>query len=825
MSDTQADDDTPVQPALEIRAPSRGSRWTVALPDGRSELVNPDDGRDLRRAARSLQVREDLIRPALLNARARIMPPLAPAVTSAVEIMARPLDRDETASQVFAGMDAALAGSPYPMLSWDGTRRLAALDVDIDRAGGPGATFGETDLTEILYAPAPTPGWAWRTQSGGLRLIFEPCERYGLTAAERAGLHALLVPRASFDVRTQRVELLSRTRMPPPQNPVRRGSGEYGVSDLRGALMRTGGRDAVPADQVNAWLAERGMQIGGRYEHTLCPINPAPSTSRESVMVLDDGVRCYRCEAWRPWSSLIGDVSTARPEPDPIVQAAAALVHWPHARLMLKALRPRCDDNMLRPGYKALVRVMHDARWPEVQEDAAEVFNDSLAVVRGRGLWLHADTLTSHDAVGPRTLGALPAARSGVEIERYMTGAPLAGFVPIEPVAHVVDRPTWRDGSVLVPRPIAGVAPEERLTYAEARRRLREAMGEGLSERWLDVVDLLVVAGLRAQLQRAAPPIVLLTGLPGSGKGVAVECARGILGLGSAHLRFDSPRELAMSVGEGLVAGAGILWADEIGKVVDWWHHSTVLLQLTAEHTWRKLHTGTVVTPVRAAIVLAGSSLPRGLATMTEIGRRATVVRLPRVNGDVSGRWQAGVGRAFGNNRLEEIRTTPAGAAIAEAWIEAALVEATGPASLSSWPEHADAIGGERLGEDAEARELQEIVAALYDLWRNGPDSLFVPADRRGAGWMRCWQVGRDDQAADLLAEWVHEDDDPHARAGRLGRLETTSVDAAAGLPDGADVTVAVRVRGRRVSARFVSGRDPASMDRRNATLFPAPVT
>lgn len=830
MTDIAPDAPAPVVPVpvLTVRPPSRGNRWTVSLDDGRSEMVNPDDGVQVRRAARVLNVTEEAVRAALVGARARVLAPLPdePEAVEPVTITGRNLDGGNVAPGTFAGLDDALARSPHLYWTWDGTRRLAALDVDVLDGMG---SFTEADVSNVTSAAAPTPSWAWITRGGGLRLMFEPCDRYGLSADERAGLHAILVPRASFNVITEKVELLPSTRRPPAGSIVTRGAADYGVMNMRGALLRSGGRDAAPPAEVEGWLAERDMVMGGRYEHERCPIDPGPTSGTPPIIITEDGIRCYRCagsrnDGWRSWASLVGVVTARRVDPEPYVAAADAFVHWTHARLILMAMRPRCTEGTLRLGYKALIRVLHDEKWAESSEKAAKVFDPRLAVVRGRSEWLHAASYAVHDAIGPLTLRALPACDSGPDLERFQTTERLEGYSPVEAVAHVVDRPTWREGSVLVPRRIPGEQPDERMPFAVARERLRAAMGAGCTDDWLDTVYLLVVAGLRAQLRLAVPPLVVLTGATRSGKGAAVECARGILGLPCARLRFDGARELAMSIGEGLDAGAGLLWADEVGKITDWWHQSTALLQLSGEHTWRKLHAGTVVSPVRAAILLVGSSLPRGLTTMSEVAARATVVRLPRVDVDVSARWGANVTASLGVPDLSGLRLTGAGAGIAEAWIAEARDEATGERARLSWPEHGDWLGGSRLGEDADARELAEVVAGLYRLWREGPDEAFIAPGTRGAGWLRCWASGRGDQGAELLSDWVSDDDDMRERVGRIGRLDTVIVADAARLPRGTDISLIVRARGRRVSVRFAAAADPASMDRRDPALFPAPL-
>ncbi|HYE93915.1 MAG TPA: hypothetical protein VEA38_22990 [Terriglobales bacterium] len=831
MSEQQDTTEAPATTPEPLRAerPERGTKWIVHR-GGLSERVDRLDGKDVRRAAKALNAAEADVRAAI-DAAAEMPAAAVQEPEVPVKVIGNDGGKpDGKLEQEYPDLDTALAQSPHEFLRWDGTRRLAALDVDV--LDGRPYPPGELDGYVRLAAPSPT--WAWPTRSGGLRLIFEPCERFGLNAAERAGMYAILVPEVSHHERTDRVELIARTRHPPKGERVLRPGGGYGVSDITGALMRRGGADAVPQELIDRWLDERAMVRGQRYDHMLCVIDPGPHGARDPVSVRDDGVFCFRCagtgNGWRPWAALVSVDSARKPaEVDPLVAQALYFVHWTHARLLLLSARPRVPEWVLRAGYRALLRVVHDAKWEEIaRERAAGVWRDDLRIVRGRGAWLHAHDYTLHDSVKLPTLRVLPwVGGSGPQCDRAATTSRLEGFVPIEPVAHVVTSPTWVGDAVLVPRPIGGEEPGCFLDLKDSRAALLSAM-PGASESWVDLVYLLVLAGVRAQLRLSPPPMVVVTGPTGAGKGAALAAAEGILASPHHEIGFNGPRELAASVGAGLEKGSALLLGDEIGKVSEFWAQSKVLLDLRDTHTWRKLYVGAVSAPMHAAIVLMGSTLPRGLTTMSEMARRAVLWTLPRVDRGVSARWESQACAALGVQGLQNLRESPMGAAIAEAFIERARADLRASEVLAGaclpvpWVEQARSVGASWMGEDEDACDLTEIVQRLYRLWCDGPDDIRIPDKQRHAGWLRCWRTGKGDAAAEALGDWVDDEDTLAERMGRLGRLETADVVDACGLPH--EVRLVVRAHGRRIAVRFVAPGFEVprkSIKRRDPEAFP----
>ena len=828
--------DTPAAPApLVARAPERaGRRWVVAR-NGVSERVEPSDGAQVRAAARALGATPEEVRAALEAGRVVALEAeraSAPATVAPIALEVRAWRRGAPGRETFASVEAALC-SDYDLIDWhDGTpqrtRLLAALDVDVGEEGG----YQPAEVEALMEAGPLWPRLGWVTKSGGVRLLFGADPSRGLAADEVAGLWALVTD-ALNDPRVAQVELKADTaRIPPGRRPAQRTAA--GVGDPLGWLAGTGGNEAVPPAARDRWLAERGLALDQREEHDRCPIDPSPGSRGSPVHVREDGIYCYRCagvrgDGWRSWARLIhrpGDLRESRPRPPAAVEAAQECVHWTHAEIVLTALRPTCPPRLLRCGYAGLLRLLHPERDEETLARVAAVWRADLQLVRGLHGWLRASDLQPHDSATARTIGALPWVRgSGPRADLAEGTGPLDGYVPILPTAHLVTRPTWathRSPTVVqVPRALPGVAPAGRMSAEDAWAAVRAA-SVGAPERWYALLRVLIVGALRAQLRPSVPPLVVVQGPSGSGKGAASEAAGGVLGSPLPELIFGGRLELDRSVGEGLERGALLLRCSEVGKVAHVWEHSGGLLSLCDAVTWRKLYSGSVTTPLTACVVLMGSTLPHGLATMTELYRRVSYVELPRVDPVVSGRWEGQVRATFGVDSWAAIRQRPYGAAVAAALVEEARAVALATAS-QPWPSTAEALGGGHLLEDDDARELRRTVEGLYALWRDpaGERCLVAPGERN-AGLLRAWSEhprnDPRDAAAELLSDWCDPEAPPHERRARLARFGTADAIALCNLAPESGVGLVVRQHGRRVAVGFRAPGDPPR------TSYPAPV-
>lgn len=446
----------------------------------------------------------------------------------------------------------------------------------------------------------------------------------------------------------------------------------------------------------------------------------------------------------------------------------------------------------------------------------ARIFDPHLTMLRCGGAWIRDGDYAGFPLTRP-SLAALPWTHGHpVRIDLATGNSDLAGYPPIEPVVHLVDQPSWRAGSVLVPVPVEGVEPATTdVTYEDARDELRRAL-PGVTDGWLDALLLLVVAGLRAQLALPEPPLVIIEMPSGSGKGALLAAASGVLGVHAQQISLDGDgEETQRSIGTALETRAPIVWCDEVGKVSGFFRKSAALLKLSRVYKYRALYIGDTVTPVRSAVVLVGSTVPPGMLTMQELDRRGVLTSWEPIPARTTARWPASVGRAFGVGGLQDLRQSATGATIAHAFVEEArrLLAAE---TLPPWPEQAITLGASRIRESNDMTELVDLARDLYRIWTDPTEdaAACVWEGRPYGGWLRCWHLGRGDLAADLISEWVDEDAPSRERWGRVvGPLSTVPLTDTVG--------VAVQARGKRLWVRFVAAANARSLERLDRDLFP----
>jgi len=709
----------------------------------------------------------------------------------------------------------------------------------------PGEGFSEVELAAIVdRCPGPLPAVAWLTKSRGLRYVFtdDAGLGYRLTAEEKAGVFALLAVELAHP-KVKKAELIAVTRRPPGGfDSVMGEDRRYGVRDLRGRLRASGGDESVTEAERATWLEEHGMRIGGRYSHAHCPGDPCPTSGTDPISVHDDGIKCFRCagttgRGYFSWAWLVSRRSEAHAfgeaQGDPAMSAAVHRVHWAHAELVLAARYPKLTAPLRRYGYMGLLKILNDQD-PERAALVDEVMSMRHVALRGETAWLSED----RDPVplSAQAIRGLPWARGSAYLaDLGGTASRLPGFSPVRPTRGLVDVPTWDDTerTVLLPR----YRRATEATPARVASSVDDALGRlqlalGLDSAHIQAVKILVVGSLIAERAKAAPPMVLLDGASGSGKGLVVHLAAGAFGERPAKLdTVGAAEEFDRSLGDGAERGAAILFGDEIGKIDGFWTKSSSLLQTTGYVSWRAMYRGHVCARLRSLVVLAGSTLPAGLVSMSELHRRMVVVRLPGADAAVSRSWSERLADYYeGVADASQLRTTPLGAELCDALLGwgRAYVDSLG-GNLPAWIDVATRLGAEALTGEEEGDQLDAVVRALYDAWREAPAAAFVPAKSRtafAAGWLRGNSTAAGDAAkpvADLLGEFLGRDDDTSDKArgvtiGRLGKLESADCRRILGVP----VRLRSRMHGRKVYVRFVSDTNRRAW-RDDTAAFPPP--
>ena len=812
--------------AITVTKAPRGNSYYVSVDGKPPERVNPLDAATVRRAAKAAGVPFDALWSAV-EAAARAPAPDATPPEPPFPVIAYGLPDAEPVTLEGAGPVAALEAAfatPFPYARWCERDKLCALDVDLVK-GAPGWT-DEDVRDNVPRTIGPLPALAWRSRSGGAHLVFVADAEgtgYGLTAEQRAAVYALTSPWLA-DAKVRQVELLAHTRV-PPFGVAWRATERYAVPNLKARLALDEGEGSVTQAEVETVLAELGLVIGERYPHTRCPIDPRPTSSDASlqVRVLDDGIHCFVCagltgKGFMPWARLLRRSQQDGPEeePDPVVAAAVARVHFAHANLLLQALHARMTAAGRRAGYAGLLKIMHPA-------DGEDVLAPSLELVRGPGQWLWSDTLSPAD-LSDATFRTVPWTRgipSRVDCARR--DPCLHGFEPVLPTRMLADRPSWIDGRLYAPVPTPTDAPfvgEPDATWSDLRARF-----PGMEAEHEVALRVLALAAARAQRGSGPPPIVLLLGGTNSGKTYLTNLVRGAIGGPTATIDVHDETETERSMGDGFASGAALLFGDEAGKSRGTWGISAPILRASSVFSYRALYHGHRTVAATAALVLAGSTPPTGCSTMAELVRRGVLVRLPSVRDVDAASWPAALRGWLGTENPLEVRRTPAGRRWAEGLIRWARDRALG--EDGAWRDVGMALGARSIAEAEEASgDLRHAIRELYGCWTGPSDKPFMAAGRR-SGWLRCHREGPEgdpaEAAAAALEHWLEPGLSEAARWARLGELRTARAATELGFPD-RRITLDLAGSGARLYARF-RNEDHPTAGRLDPAAFPKVTT
>src|SRR6185437_2244065 len=65
------------------------------------------------------------------------------------------------------------------------------------------------------------------------------------------------------------------------------------------------GTGSVTTEQVEAWLADRGVSRG-RHPATACPWQPKATDGNPPVLIDERGIVCFHCGRFGSWSEILG---------------------------------------------------------------------------------------------------------------------------------------------------------------------------------------------------------------------------------------------------------------------------------------------------------------------------------------------------------------------------------------------------------------------------------------------------------------------------------------------------------------------------------------
>jgi hypothetical protein len=600
----------------------------------------------------------------------------------------RGLQQPAAQGKQFPSFAAALAVADYPepepVIEWKGTDALAVLDVDWHDVP-PCPHRPEW----VMFRVVPEPAWWWVSHGGGLKLVYLPAGR--LTAAELAAVARAVI--RTLGLRESGIELLSRTRHPRyPRGDQQCGrvcgigrAGD-GLNKARSILLGDIDRDAasdIDPDQIDEWLSEIGFVQGQRYTHDRCPIDP--SDGRDSVMVLDSGIYCHRCEAhgmcyqglskpgFAPFAMLLG-ITPPRTF-NPLRAAVRGVCHWEHARHILRQVTGH-EDQL---AYRALLKLWHvdgQKLWRTATKRVAKAFFPSVPLVRGNGQWLEADTLqpACHSGLAER-LEALPAVQyvkgkgvlglSRSLLGEFQSGRDLSdrGYPPLVPLRGVdlAARVRPDDGKVrvVVPaNPPFRYRPEGARDLAKAEHYIRQCFPTVN----LNALRLLIAAkGLIQRGDLNDAPQIYLVGQSKSGKSAHARLAAELAcdRVTECKFRPDVDRfyqQYAKASQQSSYAGYNEASKSGIKEEA----LRDCCLSFVKGSTFHKLYHGPMEIDTPAAVVMTDVLVPDVLRKDVQTGRRIALVELGAgLNADADARdwhntcgtgsiecWRAGWGHA-----------------------------------------------------------------------------------------------------------------------------------------------------------------------------------
>jgi hypothetical protein len=422
---------------------------------------------------------------------------------------------------------------------WRGTRELCAVDFDASK----GYEFDDAKLMVLLDTFQPRPAVAWVTKSGGLRMVYEA---QGEFTADEVGAVALL---NLSDARpSEGLELKHETRHPsaPDSNcgVVVHREQEFDLRSLRRRLSVFDASDA----EVAEWLATRGMEVGGRYDHESCPVTPSARGSRQPVIVLEAGVHCFVCEAagvcagssragFFPYTHLCGVRRSTM-----LYRCLESATHWEHARFVVDELLDMSPQHS-RLAYSAGVAMF---RGREVADRCFAVGRD---FIRIGDRWTNLCGETYVRDVRP-LLASLPACtfadeRTGaIKVDRgrvttFEQSFDLTqyGYPSLVPVFGVRMWPLGSDDgqvrAVVQTRELAGDdSVDLRPRYLPPQDRVDPwpIFEECFPQLHRNLLKLLVAARGVVEGAQSMPPLVFVTGPTGASKSLTVFLAAAVLG-------------------------------------------------------------------------------------------------------------------------------------------------------------------------------------------------------------------------------------------------------------------------------------------------------
>lgn len=648
------------------------------------------------------------------------------------------------------------------------------------------------EATVLAMTPAPQ-AW-WVSHGKGAKLFY-----VGQDHRSRALAAALAVPAS------MKVEFLPHTRHPGSASTAHPGAvcGTVHAGPTWTGRFRWQACGRIPPGTRDAWLAERGWQVGQRLGHDACPIGPHLSDTPDCVVVLEHGIMCHRCQGhgdthpqgggpgFVPYTILCG---AADPDLDRLTRH---FVHWAHARHELTTLHPNLTLPILRQLYQEALLARHGADDPRVMQ----VFNQDLRVVWTRDGWADATSLAPID-LDADMADSLPHCQRWqpgdeqvriAKARRSNAKRRPEGYTPLYPHRAPLLRephqmiPVLRPGAPIRPIALLDGALDEDAAWSQVERSF-----PGIDRIYL---LSLLCACICAECSNGFPPMLCVSGVSGAGKNETITLASSIRGWGFTRLDASPDAEKTKRTAAAAAqSGERILVYDEFGKTPHLTSCLSGVLQLGRQIDSRRLYQdGATTIECRSPFVFTSVSYPSSLLASAEFGRRVYHIHLHRKVD-----WQKS---GHGDTAAWRDRTTTNSHA-ANALLTIAYRRCAQRGFV--FEEVAPELGLERL-RDTNSSYQPDVMRQLYRYLRN------EEGDRVLISNVACMEAGwADGQAGRLraLIEMLVPPDDQQARWWReqvKRQLEGLPWNDVLGIE--MPLKCDVRVHGARMGVRFMEVR------------------
>ena len=583
-----------------------------------------------------------------------------------------------TGADALCAFKDALAGDchePEPIIHWKGTDKLAALDIDWH--GVP--TLPTEQLNDIIRKVTPRPFAAWVTHGKGLRFMYHATDKF--TADELAAMAALSVKQHPGTALVG-IEIKDVTRHPLHPRGVDTCGPVHRLTQTQdaGVLAEMLGAKEVSEDEVAEWLVERGMEIGRRYDHDMCPARPEASSHNQPVMVHADSIYCMSCAAlgvslgsktpgYFPYATLIG-----KQVPRTLRTCINNFTHWSQARFIV-ADAVQMSESVAKRVYAAALKVVHgdDVRLPGVFRAGADFIRltNRWATEKGQTMTNDVRPILATlpvcqyvDADGEVKVSPERLARFDQPVDLSQWGYP--ALCPIWGTKIYGHRLPYRDPAkfpIVMHHPL--LAPPEmemfRPRYVPVGQRKMdedtawatlEMVFPGMNR---NAVKLMIAAKGAAEGEIGLPPMIFLDGPSGSSKTAIAMIAAAICGDGTHAVQWTNDiSRVRQSLMEGKEQGSFVIFNEVIKEINATKSSKSTLdfvLNLTPDSLSHKMYVGPVHLGALPVMCFTDTKLPVEIIQNTQLARRMVRVHLSRRVD-----WEESIKDNFG--KLEYLRIT-----------------------------------------------------------------------------------------------------------------------------------------------------------------------